>query len=123
MTTTELTPPGADNQLAKLRDGDEGKKARMAAMARASTDFYGAIGWLIGLFLTLFVAAPAIWLVTNSASRSTRAEILLRGVAIAWWFNPLSLGGLGYVLSNIRAWRFWTLMGLFVWAGVNLLVS
>ncbi|HLF74244.1 MAG TPA: AAA family ATPase [Anaerolineales bacterium] len=123
MTTTELTPPGADNQLAKLRDGDEGKKARMAAMARASTDFYGAIGWLIGLFLTLFVAAPAIWLVTNSASRSTRAEILLLGVAIAWWFNPLSLGGLGYVLSNIRAWRFWTLMGLFVWAGVNLLVS
>src|SRR3970040_2385531 len=101
MSATELTPQGTETKLVPLRQDEGGKKARMAAMARASTDFYGAIGWLIGLFLTLFVAAPAIWLVTNSASRSTRAEILLLGVAIAWWFNPLSLGGLGYVLSNI----------------------
>ena len=45
------------------------------------------------------------------------------GIAVAWWLNPLSLGSLGYVLSNVRAWRFWTIMGLFVWATVNLMVS
>ncbi|MGZ9167013.1 MAG: hypothetical protein ACXW4U_17720 [Anaerolineales bacterium] len=55
MTATELTPPGTDNKLAKLRDRDGSQKARMASSARASTDFYGAIGWLIGLFLTLFI--------------------------------------------------------------------
>ena len=123
MSTTELTPPGTDNKLAKLRDGDASKKARMASSARASTDFYGAIGWLIGLFLTLFISLPVIWFLTNNASRSIRADVLIYGIAVAWWLNPLSLGALGYVLSNIRAWRFWTLVGLFIWAAVNFLVS
>lgn len=123
MTTTELTPPGADNKLAKLRDGDGSKKARLASSARASTDFYGAIGWLVGLLLTLFISIPVIWFLTNNASRSTRADVFMLGIAIAWWLNPLSLGALGYVLSNIRVWRFWTFVGLLIWAGVNLLVS
>src|SRR5688572_10618772 len=123
MTTTELTPPGTDNKLAKLRDEDASKKARMASSARASTDFYGAIGWLIGLFLTLFISIPVIWFLINNASRSTRADILIWGIAIAWWLNPLSLGALGYVLSNLRAWRFWTFLGLLIWAAVNFLIS
>src|SRR5688572_25956928 len=123
MATTELTPPDTDKKLAKLRDGDGSKKARQASYARASTDFYGALGWLIGLLLTLFISIPVIWFLTNNASRSTRADVLIWGIAIAWWLNPLSLGALGYVLSNIRAWRFWTIMGLFVWATVNVLVS
>jgi cell division protease FtsH len=92
-------------------------------MARASTDFYGAIGWLVGLFITLFVSAPIIWFLTNNASRSTQDEVLAWGLGIAWWFNPLSLGALGYVLSNLRAWRMWTIMGLVVWAFINVLVT
>jgi cell division protease FtsH len=123
MATTELTPPNTDNKLAKLGDEDASKKARMASSARASTDFYGAIGWLIGLLLTLFVSIPVILFLVNNASRSTRADILIWGIAIAWWLNPLSLGALGYVLSNLRAWRFWTFLGLFIWAAVNFLVS
>lgn len=123
MSTTELTPPDTDKKLAKLRDEDASKKARMASSARAATDFYGAIGWLIGLFLTLFISIPVIWFLTSNASRSTRADVLIWGIAIAWWLNPLSLGALGYVLSNIRAWRFWTFLGLLIWAAVNFLVS
>ena len=92
-------------------------------MARASTDFYGAVGWFIGLLITLFISAPVIWYLTTNASRSNREQILALGLAIAWWFNPLSLGALGYVLSNIRAWRLWTAIGLIVWAVVNTLVS
>jgi cell division protease FtsH len=123
MTTTELTPPGTDKKLAKLRDGDESKKARSASSARASTDFYGAIGWLIGLLVTMFISIPVIWFLTNNASRSTRADVLIFGIAVAWWLNPLSLGALGYVLSNLRAWRFWTILGLLIWAAVNFLIS
>ena len=76
MATTELTPPGTDNKLAKLRDGDGSKKARLASSARAATDFYGAVGWLIGLLLTLLISVPVIWFLTNNASRSTRADVL-----------------------------------------------
>jgi cell division protease FtsH len=95
----------------------------MASMAGASTDFYGVIGWLAGLILTLFVSLPLIWFLTNNASRSNREATLALGIAIAWWLNPLSLGALGYVLSNVRAWRVWTVIGLLVWALVNVLVS
>src|SRR5919108_1428472 len=123
MSATELTPQGAEGKLVPIRHDDGSKKARMTSMARASTDFYGAIGWLVGLVLTLFVSLPIIWFLTTNASRSNRAEILALGIAIAWWLNPLSLGALGYVLSNLRAWRLWTIMGLIVWAVVNSLVS
>jgi cell division protease FtsH len=92
-------------------------------MARASTDLYGTMGWAIGLLITLLISAPVIWFLTTNASRSNRAEVLALGIAIAWWFNPLSLGALGYVLSNIRAWRLWTAIGLVIWAFVNALVS
>jgi cell division protease FtsH len=125
MSATELSPQGTgtDTKVAPIRHDEGGKKARMASMARASTDFYGAIGWLVGLFITLFISAPIIWFVTNSASRSNQDEVLAWGLGIAWWFNPLSLGALGYVLSNVRAWRLWTIMGLVVWAFINVLVT
>jgi cell division protease FtsH len=106
-----------------LRNDNEAKKARMTAMARASTDLYGTIGWGIGLLITLLISAPVIWFLTTNASRSSRESVLALGIAIAWWFNPLSLGALGYVLSNIRAWRLWTAIGVVIWAVVNALVS
>ena len=123
MTATELTPPGTDDKLAKMRDDDQAKKSRAAYTARASSDFYSGAGWIVGLFFTLFVSIPVIWLLTANASRATGQQILIFGIAIAWWFNPLSLGALGYIFSNLRSWRFWTLAALFVWAGVNFLVS
>jgi cell division protease FtsH len=125
MSATELSPEGtgADGKLVPVRHDEGSKKARITSMARASTDFYGAIGWLVGLVLTLFVSLPIIWFLTTNASRSNRAEILALGIAIAWWLNPLSLGALGYVVSNFRAWRLWTILGLLVWAVVNTLVS
>jgi len=92
-------------------------------MARASTDFYGAVGWIVGLLITLLISLPVIWFVTANASRADRGSVLALGIAIAWWLNPLSLGALGYVFSNVRAWRLWTVLGLLVWAVVNLLVS
>jgi cell division protease FtsH len=76
------------------------------------------------LLATLFVSIPVIiFLVNNTSSRSARLTILTYGIALAWWLNPLSLGALGYIFGNMRAWRLWTLLGLFMWAGVNLLVS
>ena len=123
MSATELSPQGADGNLVPIRHDEGSKKARITSMARASTDLYGVIGWLVGLVLTLFVSLPIIWFLTTNAARSNRAEILALGIAIAWWLNPLSLGALGYVLSNIRVWRFWTALGLIVWAVINLLVS
>src|SRR6266540_602118 len=124
MSATELTPQGADNKLIKLRNEEEARKARTAYSVRTNTDFYGAIGWLIGLFTTLVISIPVIiFLVNNASSRSARATILTYGIALAWWLNPLSLGALGYIFSNVRAWRLWTLLGLFMWTGVNLLVS
>jgi len=123
MSATELSPKGADAKLVPIQSGEGSKKARMASMARASTDFYGAIGWVLGLLITLFVSAPVIWFVTSNATRSSRGSVLALGIAIAWWLNPLSLGALGYVVSNIRAWRLWTVLGLFLWAFVNVLVS
>ncbi len=123
MSATEVSPQGADGKLVPIRNDEGSKKARMTSMARASTDFYGAIGWFVGLVLTLFVSLPIIWFVTTNASRSNRESVLALGIAIAWWLNPLSLGALGYVLSNLRAWRLWTIMGLIVWTVVNALVS
>jgi cell division protease FtsH len=122
MSATELSTQSADNNLAKMR-AEEARKARASYSARANTDFYGVVGWLAGVVATFFISIPVLVYLVNNASRSTRDSILTTGIAIAWWLNPLSLGALGYVLSNIRAWRGWTLLGLLVWAGVNLLVS
>jgi cell division protease FtsH len=123
MSATELSPQGTDAKLVPIHNDQGSKKGRMTSMARASTDFYGAIGWVLGLLITLFVSAPVIWFVTSNATRSSRGSVLALGIAIAWWLNPLSLGALGYVVSNIRAWRLWTVLGLFLWAFVNVLVS
>src|SRR5215208_7383745 len=123
MSATELTPQGSDNKLIPLQSDDAAKKARTSYAVRASTDFYGALGWLIGLLATLFVAIPVIVFLVNNASRANRATILAYGIAIAWWLNPLSIGALGYIVSNIRVWRVGTLFALFLWVGINLLVS
>src|SRR5688572_5996191 len=112
MSATEISPQGAESKLVPIRHDEGSKKARVTSMARASTDFYGTVGWLVGLLITLLISAPAIWFVTTSASRSSRESVLALGLAIAWWFNPLSLGALGYVLSNWRAWKLWTAIGL-----------
>lgn len=98
-------------------------KSRSRVVTKPATEFYGGIGWIIGLFLTLFVSTPVIWFLTQNASRADRADVLALGIAAAWWLNPLSLGGLFYVVSNIRVWRFWTLPALFVWGLVNAMVS
>lgn len=98
-------------------------KSRSKVVTKPATDFYGGIGWVIGLLLTLFVSAPVIWFLTQNASRADRADILAYGLAAAWWLNPLSLGGLFYVFSNIRVWSFWTLPALFVWVLINAMVS
>jgi len=123
MSATELTPQGADQNLGKLRSDDEAKKARTTYSVTSSTDFWGALGWMIGLFITLVISIPVIIYLVNNASRSTRDDVLAIGVAIAWWFNPLAVGALGYVLSNIRAWRGWTVLGLLIWGVINLLIS
>jgi len=122
MSMTELTPQTPKNDLVKL-NAEKGKTNRVAYTAKASSDFYGGVGWVIGLFVTLFISTPLIWFLTTNASRSTREQILVLGIAIAWWFNPLSLGALGYIFSNLRSWRFWTVAALLVWAVVNTLVS
>src|ERR1700752_926627 len=123
MSTTELSPQGPENRLAKLGE-EQAKKARATYTARASSDFYGGVGWIVGLFLTLFVSAPVIWFLVNGASsRSAREQILFFGIAVAWWLNPISLGALGYIFCNVRAWRVWAILVFFVGAGVNFLVS
>ena len=115
--------PQQDDKAPILQGQEKAKQAREAYSARASADFYGAVGWVAGLLLTLLVSIPIIWLLYQNALFSARADVLAYGIAIAWWLNPLSLGGLGYVLSNARAWRWWTLLGFFVWGLVNVLVS
>jgi cell division protease FtsH len=117
-----LTPQTPKNDIIKASD-ERAKKNRAAYTAKASSDFYGGVGWAIGLFITLFISTPLIWVLTSNASRSTRGEVLALGVAVAWWLNPLSLGGLGYIFSNLRSWRFWTILAIGIWAFVNVLVS
>jgi cell division protease FtsH len=125
MSATELSPrgQGTETDLVPIRNDEGSKKARITSIARANTDFYGAVGWIIGLLITLLISLPVIWFVTANVSRADRASVLTLGIAIAWWLNPLSLGALGYVFSNVRAWRLWTIIGLIVWATVNILVS
>src|SRR6185436_16292481 len=123
MSNGALSPQGNQNPLAKFNGGDKGRKTREAYSAKAASDFYGAVGWMIGFFITLFASTPILLYLAANASRSTRDQILSAGFAVAWWLNPLSLGALGYIFSNIRAWRFWTILGLFLWGVVNILVS
>ena len=126
MSTTELTRQGSEQGGTSLKapeDGQANKSSQMASAIRASSDFYGGIGWIVGLLITLFVSAPLIWLLSTTTSGSARTQIITIGIALAWWLNPLSLGALGYLASNIRAWRFWIIAGLLVWFVVNSLVS
>ena len=123
MSATEISPEGAETKFVTVRTEHDEKKARMAYSSRASTDFYGVLGWLAGLLITLFISLPLIIYLVNNASRSTRDEVLAAGLAVAWWLNPLSLGALGYLWGNRHIWRAWTALGLFIWFGVNVLVT
>jgi cell division protease FtsH len=125
MATTELTRQDTDPAgILKAREEEQAKRnAKMASRTRAPSDFYGGLGWIIGLLISLFVSAPLIFLLSSNASGSTREQITTFGIALAWWFNPLSLGALGYLSSNLRTWRFKILAGLLVWFVVNSLVS
>ena len=102
---------------------EDAKRKRDAYNARASSDFWGGVGWFVGFLITLIASAPILWFIANNASRTTRAELLAIGFAVAWWLNPLSLGALGYIGSNVRAWRWWTVLAVALWAVVNGLVS
>jgi cell division protease FtsH len=119
--SNQVIPQGEKQPL--IRGAEKAKQARAAQTAKASSDFYGAVGWVAGLLLTLVVSAPIIWLLVRNASSAARADVLTMGVAVAWWLNPLSLGALGYILSNVRSWRWWTVLAFLIWAGVNFLVS
>ena len=123
MSATEISPEGAETKFVTVRTEHDEKKARMAYSSRASTDFYGVLGWLAGLLITLFISLPLIIYLVNNASRSTRDEVLAASLAVAWWLNPLSLGALGYLWGNRHIWRAWTALGLFIWFGVNVLVT
>ncbi|MCK7505788.1 MAG: hypothetical protein MZV70_18020 [Desulfobacterales bacterium] len=48
-----------------MRGAEKAKQARAAQTAKASSDFYGAVGWVAGLLLTLVVSAPVIWLLVQ----------------------------------------------------------
>lgn len=122
MSMTELTPQAPKNELVKS-DVEKARRNRAAHTARASSDFYGGVGWMVGLFLTMFISIPVIWFLSANATRSTQDDILVWGIAIAWWLNPLSLGALGYIFSNVRTWKFWTVLAFLVWGVVNALVS
>src|ERR1043166_3085736 len=123
MLNNGATPQGNSNIMGMLGSSDQAKRKRDAYNATNSSDFYGGVGWVIGFLITLFAAVPILWFFATNASASTRGQILAIGIAIAWWFNPLSLGALGYIASNVRVWRFWTAFALALWALVNVLVS
>jgi cell division protease FtsH len=123
MSNSELSPQGNKNQLVKITGGDQAKRTREAYNAKASSDFYGAVGWMSGFLITLFAIAPILFYLATHASRGSRGTILAIGFAVAWWLNPLSLGALGYIASNVRSWRWWTILGLFIWGFVNVLIS
>ena len=106
-----------------IQQSSSGKLDRSRVITRPATDFYGGLGWIAGLFITLFISIPLIWFFVSTASRSNRDATLTLGIAIAWWLNPLSMGALFYVLSNLRNWRYWTILGLIVWAAVNAAIS
>ena len=120
MSGNELVPQGSN--IGRV-GGDKAKQTRVEFSAKSSSDFYGSVGWIIGLVLSLFISAPVIWFLVSNASRSSREQFLTIGIAVAWWLNPLSLGALGYILSNVRAWRFRTIGALLIWGFVNVLVS
>ena len=58
------------NDMAKAGE-DKAKRNRAAYHAKASSDFYGGAGWMVGLFITLFIATPAIWLLLQTATIET----------------------------------------------------
>ena len=123
MSNGDADPQGGQNSLMKSEGNEKARKTREAYKAKASSDLYGGIGWMAGLLITLFASTPVLWYLSNNASRSIREQVLAMGFAVAWWLNPISLGGLGYIISNIRSWRWWTVLAMIVWIGVNLMVS
>src|SRR5260221_427647 len=106
MSNSELSPQGNQNPLAKITGGEQARKTREAYNAKASSDFYGAVGWMIGFLIMLFATGPILFYLARNASLETRGAILAIGFAIAWWFNPLSFGALGFAVMQFVA-IFW----------------
>jgi len=105
MSATELSPQGTGAKLAPIHNDEGSKKARMTSLARSSADFYGAIGWVLGLFLTLFVSAPVIWFVTTNASRSDRAAILAWGITMMVLGIAVDIFIFGPIERRVSGWK------------------
>jgi cell division protease FtsH len=115
---------GDQNPLAKRPDDERAKRNRETYKARSSAYIYAGVAWVIGLLLTLIAAGVLAYVLANvDVSRAGRDQITAYGLAIIWWLNPLSLGALGYIFGNLRAWRFWAIPVLLLWAFVNVLIS
>jgi len=124
MSNGALTPAGDQNPLSVRPDEERAKRNRETYKARSSAYIYAGVGWVIGLVLTLIAAGILAYVRANiDVSRAGQATVLAYGLAIIWWLNPLSLGALGYIIGNWRAWRFWTIPVLFLWAFFNALIS
>ena len=83
MSNGSLVPQGNQSPLAPIRATDRAQRTREAYNAKASSDFYGAVGWLVGFLITLFASAPILLYLAANASRSTRDQILAFGIAVA----------------------------------------
>ena len=124
MSNGALTPLGDQNPLSKRMEEERAKRNRETYKARSSAYIFAGVGWVVGLVLTLIAAgALAYVLASVDVSRTGRIQITNVGLAIIWWLNPLSLGALGYIIGNWRAWRFWTIPALILWGFVNVLIS
>lgn len=42
-------------------------KSRSRVVTKPATDFYGGVGWIIGLLITVFVSTPVILLLVRNA--------------------------------------------------------
>ncbi len=48
-------------------------KSRSRVVTKPATDFYGGVGWIIGLLITVFVSTPVILLLVRNAPRGDRS--------------------------------------------------
>ena len=96
----------------------------MAYSSKPPLDFYGVLGWLSGLLIISFYFPSANHLSCEQCLPFRRVtRCLPTGLAVAWWLNPLFVGEHWDAWGNRHIWRAWTALGLFIWFGVNVLVT